>query len=154
MKKLLPLVLLVACAALMLPVAAFASSADVDEPEAKPTAEATTYEQGIHEMEMPDGGIVKVGFSSTEQTGENAARSDCSNGNHTNKSYIGQVDATRIHQPAANHPCSCIVVYSQNWQCSACNASGVDKRTILDWCPSVSVADGVGEIDPNFLFEE
>lgn len=77
MKKSLSLVLLVACAALMLPVAAFASSADVDEPEAKPTAEATTYEQGIHEMEMPDGGIVKVGFSSTEQTGENAARSDC-----------------------------------------------------------------------------
>lgn len=100
MKKSLSLVLLVACATLMLPVAAFASSADVDEPEAKPTAEATTYEQGIHEMEMPDGGIVKVGFSSTEQTGENAARSDCSNGNHTNKSYIGQVDATRIHQPA------------------------------------------------------
>ena len=154
MKKSLSLVLLVACAALMLPVAAFASSADVDETEAKPTAEATTYEQGIHEMEMPDGGIVKVGFSSTEQTGENAARNGCSNGNHTNKSYIGSVDATRIHQPAANHPCSCIVVYSQNWQCSACNASGVDKRTILDWCPSVSVADGVGEMDPSFLFEE
>lgn len=112
MKKLLPLVLLVACAALMLPVAAFASGADVDETEAKPTAESTTYEQGIHEMEMPDGGIVKVGFSSTEQIGENAARNGCSNGNHTNKSYIGSVDATRIHQPAANHPCSCIVVYS------------------------------------------
>ena len=48
MKKSLSLVLLVACAALMLPVAAFASSADADDP-----VEATTYEQGIHEMEMP-----------------------------------------------------------------------------------------------------
>ena len=149
MKKSLSLVLLVACAALMLPVAAFASSADADDP-----VEATTYEQGIHEMEMPDGGIVKVGFSSTEQIGENAARNGCSNGNHTNKSYIGSVDATRIHQPAVNHPCSCTVVYSQNWQCSACNASGVDKRTILDWCPSASVVDGVGEMEPSSLFTE
>lgn len=154
MKKLLSLVLLVACAALMLPVVAFASGADVDEPEVKPAVEATTYEQGIHEMEMPDGGIVKVGFSSTEQIGENAAHSGCSNGNHTNKSYTGAVEVARIHQPAANHPCSCIVVYSQNWQCSACNASGVDKRTILDWCPRASVADGIGEIDPSLLFEE
>ena len=145
MKKTLSLAFLVACAALMLPVAAFASSADVDEQEAKPTVEATTYEQSIHEMEMPDGGIVEVGFSSTEQTRENAARSGCFKGNHTNKRYIRPVDATSIHQPAANHPCSCIVVYSQNWQCSACSASGVDKRTILDWCTSASVADGVGD---------
>ena len=74
MKKSLSLVLLVACAALMLPVAAFASSADVDEPEAKPTVEATTYEQGIHEMEMPDGGIVKVGFSLYRASGRKMQR--------------------------------------------------------------------------------
>lgn len=154
MKKSLSLALLVACAALMLPVAAFASSADVDEPEAKPTAEAATYEHGIHEVEMPDGEIVKVAFSSTEEAGESTTRSGCSNGNHTNKNYYGPVDATRIHQPAANHPCYCTVVYSQNWQCSACNASGVDKRSILVWCPSASVVDGVGEMEPSFLFEE
>ena len=154
MKKALSLVFLVVCVAIMLPIAAFASGSETDGNEAVSAAEVKIYDQGIHEIEMPDGEIVKVGFSSTEEAGESATRSGCSNGNHTNKNYYGPVDATRIHQPAANHPCYCTVVYSQNWQCSACNASGVDKRSILVWCPSSSVVDSADEMDPGILFEK
>ena len=154
MKKVLSLVFLAVCVAIMLPVAAFASGFEAEGNEVVSAVEVKTYEQGIHEVEMPNGEIVKVGFSSTEEAGESTTRSGCSNGNHTHKNTIGPVDATRIHQPAANHPCYCTVVYSQNWQCSACNASGVDKRSILVWCPSVNVVDGVGEMDLGLLFEE
>lgn len=154
MKKVLSLEFLVVCVAIMLPIAAFASGSEPDGNKAVSTTEVKTYDQGIHEVEMPDGEIVKVAFSSTEEAGESTTRSGCSNGNHTNKNYYGPVDATRIHQPAANHPCYCTVVYSQNWQCSACNASGVDKRSILVWCPSPSVVDGVGEMEPSSLFTE
>lgn len=131
MKQTLLLVFLVICIALVLPLAVFESGLGVDEEEMTPAIEAKICDQGIHGVEMADGGIVKVGFSSTEQTSENAVHSGCSDGNHTNKSYIGPVDATRIHQPATNHPCYCTVVYSENWQCSAHNNSGVDKRSIL-----------------------
>lgn len=112
-----------------------------------------TYDQGIRDVELGDGTIVKVGFSSTEYTNSIMPKSGCANGNHTNKHYYGTVDATRIHQAAASHPCYCTVVYSQDWQCSSCNSSGTDRRSVLVWCPSSNTVDDETGPDLSCTFE-
>lgn len=112
-----------------------------------------TYDQGIRDVELGDGTIVKVGFSSTEYTNSIMPKSGCANGNHTNKHYYGTVDATRIHQAAASHPCYCTVVYSQDWQCSSCNSSGTDRRSVLVWCPSSNKVDDETGPDLSCTFE-
>ena len=105
----------------MIPMAAFAQGSNTSTAKGNETTEKN-YDQGIREVELDDGTIVKVGFSSTEYSSSIMPKSGCANGNHTSKHYYGTVDATRIHQAAASHPCYCTVVYSQDWQCSACNS--------------------------------
>ena len=105
----------------MIPTAAFAQESNTSTAKVNEATEKT-YDQGIRDVELGDGTIVKVGFSSTEYTNSIMPKSGCANGNHTNKHYCGTVDATRIHQAAASHPCYCTVVYSQDWQCSSCNS--------------------------------
>lgn len=136
----------------MIPTAAFAQESNTSTAKVNETTEKT-YDQGIRYVELGDGTIVKVGFSSTEYTNSIMPKSGCANGNHTNKHYYGTVDATRIHQAAASHPCYCTVVYSQDWQCSSCNSSGTDRRSVLVWCPSSNTVDDETGPDLSCTFE-
>lgn len=136
----------------MIPMAAFAQGSNTSAVKGNETTEKN-YDQGIREVELDDGTIVKVGFSSTEYSNSIMPKSGCTNGNHTSKHYYGAVYATRIHQAAASHPCYCTVVCSQDWQCSACNSSGTDRRSVLVWCPSSNTVDGEAGPDLSCTFE-
>ena len=95
MNKAVSFFMVILALVVMIPTAAFAQESNTSTAKVNETTEKT-YDQGIRDVELGDGTVVKVGFSSTEYTNSIMPKSGCANGNHTSKHYYGTVDATRI----------------------------------------------------------